>query len=98
FVFSIGGVPVSMYRGSREHPKKNILNRAEAYPELQQLSLFLDQSQLPELVWSFALETGPGGEVIRVEFVGMTTSGETVAYHPVPLDEPLRRQYDIAPE
>ncbi len=98
FVFSIGGVPVSMYRGSHEHPRKNILNRAESFPELLQLPLLEEVDGQPELVWSFALETAPNGEVLKLEFIGITPAGETLAYRHVPLDEPVTRSYKIEPE
>ena len=54
---------------------------------LESPALFLELGEIPELVWSFALETAPNGEVLNVEFIGITPSGETVAYRQVPLDE-----------
>lgn len=87
FVFSIEGIEVSMYRGSSESPKENILSRAVRYPELQQMT-FLDEFEddNPELVWSYAMETGPEGEVVNLQFVGTTSDGAVIAQRTVPID------------
>lgn len=87
FIFSVGGTEVNMYRGTSEKPRKNILSRAVRYPELNQYGLFTDLEDVPDLVWSFALETGPEGEVVALQFVGLTDLGEVVALREVPIDE-----------
>ena len=86
YVFSVNGVECSMYKGSSEQPKKNILSRAVEFPELRQMGLFSYDEKAPELVWCFALETGPEGEVVNMQFVGMTPDGEVLASRVVPLD------------
>lgn len=87
FVFSIGGTHVNMYRGTTEKPKTNILSRATSYPELRQMGLFSDLEEAPSLVWSYAMETGPEGEVIGLQFVGLTDDGDVIARREVPIDE-----------
>lgn len=86
YVFSVNGVECSMYKGNSEHPKKNILSRAVEFPELRQMGLFSYDDRMPELVWYFALETGPEGEVVNMQFVGMTPEEEVLASRVVPLD------------
>lgn len=86
YVFSVNGVECSMYKGSSEQPKKNILSRATEFPELRQMGLFSESDQAPELVWYFALETGPEGEVVNMQFVGMTPNEDVLASRVVPLD------------
>lgn len=87
FIFSVGNTEVNMYRGTSEKPRKNILSRAVRYPELNQYGLFTDLEDIPDLVWSFALETGPEGEVVALQFVGLTDLGEVIALREVPIDE-----------
>ncbi|KAA1175699.1 hypothetical protein FWJ25_00750 [Marinobacter salinexigens] len=97
FIFSIGGTPVSMFRGNTDKPKQNILSRATSYPELRQFGLFTELEDIPNLVWSYAMETGPGGEVLSLQFVGLTDFGEVIAQRDVPVDEmltPLSSIYD----
>jgi hypothetical protein len=86
FIFSIGGVPVNMFKGATDKPKKNILSRANSYPELKQMGLLTDLECVPSLVWSYAMETGPAGEVVSIQFVGLTESGEVVAQRNIPID------------
>lgn len=86
FIFSIGGIPINMYRGTTEKPKTNILSRATSYPELRQIGLFGDLEQTPNLVWSYAMETGPEGEVLGLQFVGLTEDGEVFALREIAID------------
>jgi len=86
FIFSIGDTPVNMFRGTTDKPKQNILSRATSYPELRQFGLFTELEDIPNLVWSYAMETGPGGEVVSLQFVGLTDFGEVIAQRDVPVD------------
>mgnify|MGYP003655176635 FL=1 len=98
FIFSIGGTPVNMFRGSTDKPKKNILSRATSYPELRQFGLFTELEDIPNLVWSYAMETAPGGEVLSLQFVGLTDFGEVIARRNVPVDEMLTPLSSISVE
>ena len=87
FIFSITGIPVSMYCGNSESPRPNIISRAIHYPELRQMSL-LESTKEDDfnLVWSYAMETGIDGEVISLQFIGITSFGTVVAKQDVPID------------
>ncbi|GAA5127193.1 hypothetical protein [Alloalcanivorax gelatiniphagus] len=98
FIFAIGDTPVNMFHGTTGKPKKNILSRAVSYPELQQLGLFEDLEGIPNLVWSYALETGPEGEVVSLQFVGLTDYGQVVAQREVPIDGMLAPIAGVAAE
>ena len=85
FIFSIGNVEVSFYKGLSLNPKKNIFRRAQSHPEIYQLPL-LSNLELPEkLVWAFAVETDTEGLTTNIEFFGMSEVGDVIASHNVPL-------------
>jgi hypothetical protein len=98
FIFSIGDTSVNMFRGTTDKPKKNILSRATSYPELRQFGLFAELEDIPNLVWSYAMETGAGGEVLSLQFVGLTDYGEVIAQRDVPIDEMLTPLSSVANE
>lgn len=85
FIFKIGSVEVSFYRGSSAKPNKNIYDRAQSYPEIRQLSL-LSNIAIPErLIWAFAVETDSEGLTTNIEFFGMSEAGDVIASRSVPL-------------
>ncbi len=68
-VFKVGSVPVRFYRGDPEEPNKRTL--VTTFPELQQRPLVGLESSDADLLWRFALETGPSGEITNVTFIGV---------------------------
>ena len=85
FIFKIGGVEVSIYKGESSKPKKNIYSRAQSFPELKQISL-LENECIPEkLFWAYAIETDLEGNTTNIEFFGAGESGDIVASHTVPI-------------
>jgi hypothetical protein len=95
YIFKIGGVEVSFYKGEVDNPKKNISSRAQSNPELYQLSLLSD-FELPEkLVWTYAVETDAEGLTTNIEFVAMSESGNVIAAHNVPIHNVVSTLYVI---
>lgn len=85
FIFKIGNVEISFYKGPSAKPNKNIYNRAQSYPEIRQLSL-LSNSTIPErLIWAYAVETDTEGLTTNIEFFGMSEAGDVIASRTVPL-------------
>lgn len=88
FIFKIGNIEVSFYKGTADKPKANICDRAQSYPEIRQLSLILEDTPIPEkLVWAFAVETDSEGLTTNIEFLGMSDTGDVVASRRVPLHD-----------
>ncbi|WHI52700.1 hypothetical protein P3339_08050 [Microbulbifer sp. MLAF003] len=87
FIFKIGQVEVSFYRGETGKPKKNICSRAQTFPELRQLGLFKDVAVPDKLVWTYAIETDLEGKTTNIEFLGMGESGDVFASHIVPIHQ-----------
>lgn len=80
FIFKIGDVEVSIYRGSSAKPKKNLFTRAQAFPEIKQLSLFIKDPSIPEkIIWAYAIETDLDGNTTNVEFFGMSLEGDIIS-------------------
>lgn len=85
FIFAIGSVEVSIYKGISENPNKNISSRAQSHPELRQLS-FLPSHEIPEkLFWAFAVETNVEGLTTNIEFFAMSETGNVIASRHIPL-------------
>ena len=85
FIFSIGQVEVSFYKGPSTKPKKNIYSRAQSYPEIRQLSLLSDIEVPEKLIWVYAVETDKEGLTTNIEFFGMSEFGEIIASRQVPI-------------
>ncbi|ENT8437268.1 TPA: hypothetical protein ACHY2P_001378 [Pseudomonas aeruginosa] len=85
FIFKIGSVEISFYKGTASKPKKNIYSRAQAYPELRQLSLLSNMMVPEKLVWAYAVETDIEGLTTGIEFFGMSESGEVISSRTIPL-------------
>lgn len=85
FIFKIGDVEVSVYKGNSSKPKKNIFSRAQAYPEIRQMSLLYNHDIPETLVWAYAVETDREGNTTNIEFFGMTETGDAVASRTVPI-------------
>jgi len=97
FIFAIGNVQVSLYKGLSVSPKKNIASRAQSYPELRQLSL-LSNFEIPEkIVWAFAVETDADGMTTNIEFFGMSEAGHVIASRNIPLHNVLSNVYVVNP-
>jgi len=95
FIFMIGNVEVSFYKGEVENPKSNISSRAQSNPELYQLSL-LSNFEIPEkLVCAFAVETDAEGLTTNIVFFAMSESGTVIAAHNVPLHNVVSTLYAI---
>lgn len=95
FIFTVGNVEVSFYKGVAENPKKNISNRAQYYPELRQLSI-LPNIEIPEkLFWAFAVETDVEGITTSIEFFAMSEDSEVISAHNVPLQNVVRTLYAV---
>src|SRR3954468_11697768 len=74
FVFVIGGngngVPVRFYRGPADEPTERTPRRQEG--EAEELPLAVgEEVAAAGLVFRFAVETGPGGQVERVVFLAL---------------------------
>ncbi len=85
FIFTIGNVEVSVYKGSPSKPKDNIRNRIQSHPEVRQISLFSDVVFPAKLVWAFAVETDAEGVTTNIEFLGMDEAGDVIASRAIPL-------------
>ncbi len=80
FIFKIGEVEVSIYKGLPSNPNKRLLTRVQSYPEIKQLALLAHDSSIPEeLIWAFAVETDIDGKSCNVEFIGMSEGGDIIA-------------------
>jgi hypothetical protein len=72
--FTIGEVPIRIYRGEAEEPTDR--TRRQSLTELKQLSFLFDQrDEGRDLLFRFAVETDIDGSVLSVKFVGLR--GET---------------------
>ena len=96
FIFSIGGVNISFYKGEPGSPKKNIYRRAQAFPELRQSEIFTQDPTLSvNLIWTFAVETDFDGHTTNISFQGVTVDNVIIASHIVPIDDVVQ---EIIPE
>jgi hypothetical protein len=69
-IFTIGGVPVRIYRGEAEEPTERTTR--ECMNELRQRSFsFQEFEEGRELAYRFAIETDADGSVLAVRFVGL---------------------------
>ncbi len=89
FIFMIGKIEVSFYKGLPEKPKSNLLNRAQSYPEIQQLNLLPIDINSDRIVWSYAVETDIEGITTNIEFIGLTENGQVIASRRVPILKPM---------
>lgn len=95
FIFTIGNVEVSFYKGVAENPKKNISYRMQSHPELRQLSILPDNEIPEKLFWAFAVETDIEGLTTNIEFFAMGEDSNVIAAHSVPLHNVVRTLYAI---
>lgn len=96
FIFAIGSIEVSFYKGDTDNPKKKIMSRAQAYPELRQMSL-LQNTDIPEkLVWAYVVETDAEGLTTNIEFLGMSEAGDIIASRRIPLHNRAFKLVEIA--
>ena len=73
-IFTIGEVPLRIYRGEADEPTDRTMR--QSLPELRQLGFsFEERDEGRELAYRFAIETDIDGSVIAVKFVGLR--GET---------------------
>lgn len=73
-IFTIGDVPVRIYRGEAEEPSGRTMR--QGLNELRQLGFSFDErDEGRELAFRFAVETDIDGSVLAVKFVGLR--GET---------------------
>ena len=69
-VFTIGEVPVRIYRGDADEPTERTLR--QSYSELQQLSFSFDkEDDGRSLAYRYAIETDVDGTVLAIKFVGL---------------------------
>ncbi|BBM03948.1 hypothetical protein [Microbulbifer sp. GL-2] len=87
FIFKIGEAEVSFYRGEVGKPKKNICSRAQTYPELKQLGMFLEVGAPEKIVWTYVVETDKEGTTTNIEFLGIGEDGNVFASHVVPIHQ-----------
>jgi hypothetical protein len=80
FVFSVGDVPVRFYRGKPDRAPARTL--AVHTPELRQLSLAFDglDAAYKELLYRFAIETGPLGEPVSIIFAALAKDDGAVVF------------------
>ena len=84
-VFTIGQVPVRIYRGDADDPTDRTLRQSNT--ELHQLGfIFDDLDDASELAYRFAIETDFDGSVLSVHFVGLRGKVAELNWR-VPLDE-----------
>lgn len=95
FIFTIGKVEVSIYKGGADNPKKNITSRATCYPELRQISILSDLEVPDVLVWAYAVETNNEGLTTNIEFIAMDEMGDVIASRTVPLNNIARTLYAV---
>lgn len=73
-IFTIGGVPIRIYRGDASEPTDR--TKRQTLNELRQLGfLFNEHDEGHDLAYRFAVETDLDGSVLTVKFVGLR--GET---------------------
>ncbi|HEY0121271.1 MAG TPA: hypothetical protein VGC14_05830 [Rhizobium sp.] len=69
-VFTIGEVPIRIYRGEADDPTERTLR--QSYSELQQLSFSFDkEDDGGSLAYRYAIETDIDGSVLAIKFVGL---------------------------
>lgn len=69
-IFTIGGVPIRIYRGDGDEPTDRTLR--QSFGELQQRAFSFDEhDDGRDLAYRFAIETDIDGSVTRVKFVGL---------------------------
>ena len=83
-IFTIGGVPVRIYRGEAQEPTDR--TRRQSNNELRQLGFSFDErDEGRDLAFRFAVETDLDGSVLAINFVGLR--GETAVLNwEVPID------------
>lgn len=83
-IFTIGEVPIRIYRGEAEEPTDR--TQRQSLNELRQLGFSFDErDEGRELAFRFAVETDVEGYVLAIKFVGLR--GETALLNwDVPLD------------
>lgn len=73
-IFTVGEVPIRIYRGEAEEPTDR--TRRQSLTELKQLGFSFDErDEGRDLLFRFAIETDFDGSVLAVKFVGLR--GET---------------------
>lgn len=73
-IFTIGEVPVRIYRGDADEPTDRTLR--QSYSELRQLGFSFDkEDEGRDLAYRYAIETDVDGSVLAINFVGLR--GET---------------------
>ena len=82
FIFQIGAVPVRFYRDDPDDPSEKVLQQSEF--ESKQLSLALGDEGDGADSFRLIVQTGPGGELIRISFLALR-EGEAVLVWDVPL-------------
>ncbi|MCH1928757.1 hypothetical protein L9G16_01025 [Shewanella sp. A25] len=87
FTFSIGGIPVRIYRGSPKSPGKR---RQIACPEAhrQMTFLFEDIGESSYIRWLFAIEVDADRYVERITLTGYLNEQQVSSYE-VPLNQPV---------
>ena len=84
FIFQVGTVPVRFRRDDPEDPSAKVVQRSE--DETRQLSLALGDDAGGNLSFRLVVDTGEGGELLRIVFLALR--GErTIVFWPVPLGE-----------
>lgn len=96
FIFKIGHIEISFYKGPSSKPKKNIYSRAQFYPEIRQIPLLSNMSVPDKLVWAFAVETDKEGLTTNIEFFGMSEDGDVVSSRTIPLHKVTRIPVSIS--
>ena len=85
-IFTIGEVPIRIYRGEAEEPTDR--TRRQSLTELKQLGFSFDErDEGRDLLFRFAVETDVDGSVLAMKFVGLR--GETAVLNwdvPLALD------------
>lgn len=86
-IFTIGEVPIRIYRGEADDPTDRTLRQSNN--ELRQLGFSFDErDEGRDLAFRFAVETDVDGSVLAVNFVGLR--GETAVLNwEVPIDSAL---------
>lgn len=84
-IFSIGDVPVRIYKGDAEEPTDRTMR--QSFGELRQLEmLFPEHDEGRDLAYRFAVETDIDGSVLAVKFVGLRGESAGLIWD-VPLDD-----------
>jgi len=83
-IFTIGEVPVRIYRGEAEEPTNR--TQRQSLNELRQLSFSFDECEEGrELAYRFAVETDIDGSVLAIKFVGLRGESAVLNWD-VPID------------